>query len=142
MTRRWKLSAALISLLMVSGASSAAPKLELPARINGDWQIVDTQTSQTIQNCNEMQRFAVIDDGRTILLTEPWANFSARYKIIAVQENRMLAAIEGETRLNEQGDPILWWFTFEDQDNFRFRIYDWPAGNVTSMRWTRCRLPN
>jgi hypothetical protein len=72
------------------------------------------------------------------MLTEPWANFSARYRVVWVEPTRMLTIIEGEPRKNEKEDPIMWWFYFLDKDTFRFRQYDWPADQATNAVWKRC----
>ena len=127
-----------VALLLASSPALAEQTVDLPAALNGDWQIVNTENPKLDQGCDKMQRFAVAPDGKSILLTEPWANFSSTYQVILVEKNRLLTVLEGEKRLTEQGDPVLWWFYFEDNDHFRFRQYDWAAENATTAQWVRC----
>lgn len=126
------------TFIFATGPALAEQELDLPVALNGDWRVVNEQSPELGQGCDKMQRFAVAADGKSILLTEPWANFSANYKIIWIEKDRLLTVIEGEDRLTEKGDPVLWWFYFEDEDHFRFRQYDWQAKNVTAAQWVRC----
>ena len=106
--------------------------------LNGTFRLVDTSTGKVLQDCNRAQNFALSADRREILLTEPWADFSATYLVVHSSDGRVLTIIRDEKRVNERGDPVLWWFEIEDKDNFRFRQYDWPAGGVTNTQWQRC----
>ena len=108
----------------------------------GDWQVVDTVTSQVVQDCSRAQSFEVAPDRRTLVLTERWAdNWTARYRVIHSEPNRALFIIENETRRTDAGDPILWWAYFDGPDRFRWRRYDWPAANATPSQWRRCAAP-
>lgn len=131
--------ACLAGIIFAPCAAFAEEAIDLPTALNGDWKIVNEQKQELSQGCDKMQRFAVASDGKSILLTEPWANFSATYKVILAEKDRILTVIEGEDRLTDQGDPILWWFYFEDKDHFRFRQYDWHSENATAAIWVRCQ---
>jgi hypothetical protein len=126
------------AFVFLPSAALSESALDVPALLNGDWKIVDQEKPEQSQSCDKMQRFAVSPDGKSVLLTEPWANFSANYKIILIEQNRMLTILDGDERMTEQGDPILWWLYFEDKDSFRFRQYGWPAQNRTFKKWVRC----
>jgi hypothetical protein len=138
----------MIQVTMALGLSVAlttavqSPKVvDLPAAIIGDWQILDAEAPQASQDCTKAQRFSLSADKREITLTEPWADFSARYRVVWVEPNRMLTIIEDEKRKNENGDPIMWWFNFHGDNAFQFRQYDWSPDQTTSAVWIRC-TPN
>ena len=133
------LAAAVASPTPAPAPAPAAPAASLPQAVSGDWQIVETESGKVLQDCTKMQRFALSDDRQSILLTEPWAQFSAEYRIVRVEPGRMLTIIEDEKRKTDSGNPVLWWFEFRDSDHFRFRRYDWPSDAVTPGEWTRCK---
>lgn len=134
----------MLDLMLVgwlAATQSGNPEPTDPARlIAGNWQIVDGE-SKTGQDCAKGQSFAAAPDGRHIILTErgtPEAEWSVSYLIVRSDKNRLLMSIEGEQRLTENGDPVLWWAYFDGPDKFRWRRYDWKAGEVTAAEWRRC----
>ncbi len=134
----------LVGLLMAQAAQ--APAIAVQAAdaltlITGDWQIVDTQTGKISQDCKQAQHFQLTPDRRNVVLTEPWANFTANYLVVHNEESRVLMFITNEERLTDQGDPVLWWADFEGRDKFRWRRYDWPSSNATDGEWQRCPVP-
>lgn len=133
-----RLATILFASAALSSGAHASEKLDLPMVLTGDWEIVNEQAPDASQSCDKAQRFAVSDDKRELLLTEDWAKYSARYRVIRIEDNRMLTIVEGEERKNDKEDPILWWFYFDGNDSFQFRQYDWPADTVTAAVWKRC----
>jgi hypothetical protein len=132
---------ALLYSVVSASPSAAADGLPVEAlqRISGNWKIV-SDTGEIQQDCAQGQNFSLSKDGLNIDLTEPWADppFFARYRIVVTEPGRILTLIDGEKRRTETGNPLLWWFHFEDADHFRFRRYDWGAHNATDTRWERC----
>ncbi len=139
-----KIAAAVLALTTSVAVASPQAETGAPAELDalsllpGDWKIVDPRTGEEKQGCDRPQRFAVSDDGKTVVLTEPWANFTARYSVIVREGRRVLTVIEGEKRRTDQGDPVLWWISLEDADHFRFRRYDWAQNDATIDQWQRC----
>lgn len=134
---------ALAQLPKAAAPVSPAPTPTVPdpdilALLPGDWRIVDSKTGEVKQNCDRAQRLTVSADQKAVLLTEPWANFTARYSVIHREGARILTMIDAEKRLTAEGDPVLWWIYLEDADHFRFRRYDWVRGDVTIDQWQRC----
>lgn len=126
--------------LAVAGAAQASSSPADPASlIVGEWEIVD-DSGKTVQQCGKGQVFKASADGRHIELTERGTpDWSVRYLIVRRDLDRVLMSIENEERLTDQGDPILWWATFEHPDKFRWRRYDWKNTEVTAAVWRRCR---
>jgi hypothetical protein len=48
---------------------------------------------------------------------------------------------EGETRLDDKGQPVVWHLLMTDRDTFYWHRQDWPNGNVTRPSH-RCSNPN
>lgn len=140
------MAAAFIGLIVAAQAvrvqaPNASPVDPLTV-FSGDWQVVDTVTSEVIQDCSRAQSFDVTPDGRTLLLTERWAgNWTARYRVVHSEPNRVLFIIENDRRRTDAGDPISWWAYFDGPDRFRGRQYDWPSTNATPSEWRRCAAP-
>lgn len=66
-----------VAFLFASSPAPAEQMLDLPAALNGDWRITNAENPELGQGCDKTQRFAVSLDGKSVLLTEPWANFAA-----------------------------------------------------------------
>ena len=105
--------------------------------VDGNWKIVG-EDGIDIQTCQKAQTFSLSKDRANIVLTEQWADFAATYRIVRIEEDRVLTMIEGEERTTEQGDPVLWWLHFRNRDNFSFRQYGWDRNSVTMAQWVRC----
>lgn len=139
------MSLALISLILaqaaqvpVSGQQTVDPLAAFP----GSWQMVNTGTKEVVQDCARAQSFEVTPDRRTLILTEKWANnWTARYRVIHSEPQRVLVFLENETRKTEAGDPALWWAYFDGPDKFRWRRYDWALDSGTLTEWQRCPAP-
>ncbi len=136
----------MISILMAVAIVQSAAREELTADhqdmladVSGDWKVFDDETGKVAQDCAHAQSFQVSPDQTEIVLTEPWSNFTAHYRIIYREPLRILAFIDGEKRQTESGDPVLWWFYRESADSFRFRRYDWPKQAATTVQWQRCK---
>jgi hypothetical protein len=127
----------LIALVLTQGAVTAAEPGPL-SQIAGDWQVVDAEGKVAIE-CSAAQRFLVSPDGRTVTLTELGTDdWSAEYLVLRVEPARMLMYIEGEDRLDKEGDPVLWWANFSGPDEFRWRRSDWSRDSETPAVWRRC----
>ena len=134
--------AAAFALLIVQAteiASSETAGVDPLAVFSGDWQIINTATGETVQDCKKAQSFDVAPDRKTEVLTEKWANnWTARYIVVHSETNRVLTFIEGEKRKTDCGDPIQWWAYFEGPDRFRWRRYDSSHDSVRAAEWRRC----
>jgi hypothetical protein len=134
----------LLTLSLLTGgpqvtSAASPPTPDVLSRIAGDWQIVDGNTGNVVEDCGHAQRFAVSQDRTHVLLTElDAANWSANYLVIRIEPDRMLMYIEKEDRLTEQGDPVLWWADFTGPNTFRWRRYDWKSHVATVAEWHRC----
>jgi hypothetical protein len=106
--------------------------------MQGDWRVVSTQEGEVVQPCATAQEFRVSSDRREVRLTERTVDdWSLTYRVVRVESDRVLFITANEDRLTDEGDPVLWWATFEGQDRFRWRRYDWPKENFTNQ-WQRC----
>jgi hypothetical protein len=137
------MAAALLGLFLAAQTVQVqppdAPTVDPLAVFSGDWQVVNTITGEVVQNCSRAQSFEVTPDRSTLVLTERWAdNWTARYRVVHSEPNRILLFIENETRRTQAGDPVLWWAYFDGPDRFRWRRYDWPSNGATPSEWRRC----
>ena len=106
--------------------------------LQGDWKVVHTQTGETLLSCEGAQEFRVSADRSAVELKEKTIDdWALNYRVVRVEDDRILLIVENEDRLTEEGDPVLWWATFEGRDAFRWRRYDWEAENFTDQ-WQRC----
>jgi hypothetical protein len=140
------MAAALIGLILAAQTVQVRVADERPvdpvAIFAGDWQVVNSATGEAVQDCSRAQSFEFTSDRRTLVLTERWANnWTARYRVVHSEPNRILLFIENETRRTEAGDPVLWWAYFDGPDRFRWRRYDWPSTSATPSEWRRCPAP-
>lgn len=131
----------LLALSLTAGVQlESSPRASDPLTwIAGDWEIVDPETGEPEQACAKAQRFKPTADERHVDLTELGTpDFKARYTVVHRAKNRVLMFIDGEERLTDAGDPVLWWANFDGPDQFQWRRYDWPAGAATAT-WRRCQ---
>ena len=126
-----------MALVLAQGAAAAAEPGPL-SQIAGDWRVVDAEGKALIE-CSVAQRFVVSPDGRYVTLTQLGTeDWSAKYLVLRVDASRMLMYIEGEDRLDKEGDPVLWWANFSGPDEFRWRRSDWGRNSETPAAWHRC----
>jgi hypothetical protein len=129
-----------IALLALAAAPATAQPSEsvgLVELMRGTWKIVGDD-GNVVQDCDKGQHFEPSADGHHVLLSEVGTDFSADYHVIHAEGGRILSYIEGEDRLTDEGDPVLWWAYFKDRDHFVWRRYDWPENNATAAEWVRC----
>jgi hypothetical protein len=119
-------------------APASAQVMDPIGALTGRWQIVDSESGDIIQSCEDPQVFAPSKDTRFVNLEPSSADEVVRYMVIQSQPGRALMFIEGESRLTDSGDPVLWWAMFVSADAFRWRRYDWLATEATLAEWRRC----
>ena len=132
--------AAILAALALTAAPVFAEEAldsDLIELVQGTWKVV-ADDGTVAQDCDKGQHFEPSADGRHIVLTEVGTDFSANYVVMHTDNNRVLTYIENEERLTDQGDPVIWWLYFLDQDHFRWRRYDWPKDHATGAQWIRC----
>lgn len=130
-----------LTLFIAHATPASAQDVADPlSAIAGRWQIVNTSTGAVSTSCDAPQVFTVSTDGRYVDLEEraEAETHRAHYIVLQGQPGRLLMFIEGETRLTESGEPVLWWAVFSDRDHFRWRRYDWPPTAQTTAQWGRC----
>lgn len=122
----------------VAGPSNNKDPLSL---IAGDWEVVNVHTGKALQDCAHAQSFNVSPDRTHVLLTDHGNKpRSFNYLVIWDDPTRLLTYIENEDRLDDQGDPVLWWAYFDGPNKFRWRRYDWSRGAMTVAEWRRCEV--
>jgi len=58
--------------------------------------------------------------------------------ILKVGEGMFLLEYENETRTTDSGEPLKWWFIYQDQDTYYMKRDDWDWTMRTEGSWTRC----
>ncbi len=61
------------------------------------------------------------------------------YKVLAATPESLHVALEGETRLDESGQPVTWDLVVFDTNTLRWRRSDWPQDEFTS-ELVRCEI--
>lgn len=69
------------------------------------------------------------DDGRKVM----------RYTILDDDKGYLRVALENETRLDEEGRPVIWHVVLVDDDTYCWGRDDWPPGSCTPVR-KRCGI--
>lgn len=77
---------------------------------------------------DKRKQFAERDDGN---------NFFA--DILQVGDGMFLLQYQNETRTTDSGEPLKWWFIYQDQDTYYMRRADWDETMRTNGSWTRCK---
>lgn len=130
-----------LTFFIATAAPAAAQEADPLSAIAGRWQIATPSTGVVSTPCSAPQVFTVSADRRYVDLEEALENgetHRARYIVLQAQPDRLLMFIEGEERLTESGDPVLWWAVFSSHDQFAWRRYDWTPMSQTAAQWTRC----
>jgi hypothetical protein len=129
-----------ICVWALHGSSAKAQTEDALSTLAGRWRVVDDRNGEIVQDCAHSQVFRPTADGQFVdLSTELEGDAGrARYIVLQPQPHRVLLFIQGETRLTENGDPVIWWAIFTDNDHFRWRRYDWPQDATVAGEWQRC----
>ena len=72
------------------------------------------------------------DDGKEHQVTE--------YDILEHEDDRIRGLIRGETRLTDDGKPVIWDLVLMSADGYRWRRTDWPPLGRTNLI-KRCTPP-
>jgi hypothetical protein len=133
------LLAAFVSLISTSALAQPAPASV--AAFSGRWQVVDTRTGRVQIPCHQGQLFVPTTDGKYVDLSfgEAPNEPGIRYIVLQAQADRVMMFIEGEDRVTDLGDPVVWWAMFNGPDEFTWRRTDWPVEGRTPSAWRRCR---
>jgi hypothetical protein len=114
------------------------PSNDALALIGGAWSIqregrIDTPCTQ---------RLTVSPDRKTVVLQDladgPPPGAKSEYLVLRVELSRVLTFIDGEKRLTDNGDPVIWWAVFDGNNRFRWRRTDWAPTEVTVGTWVKC----
>jgi hypothetical protein len=130
-------AAGFLAVTAIPAAAQQSDDADLVELMRGTWKIVKDD-GEIAQDCDNGQHFEPSPDGRHILLTQAGTELSSNYLVIHSEGRRLLLFIEGEDRLTDEGDPVLWWAYFKGPDRFVWRRYDWPRNNATAAEWARC----
>lgn len=130
--------ALLVGLFAWAGSAAAEPVANPVSALAGAWRVTNATTGKIIADCGspDQQFFAPTKDQRYVDLTV--GDHRSRYVVLQVRDSDVLMFIEGEKRLTDNGDPVLWWARFVDPTRFYWRRYDWPPSGRTATEWTRC----
>lgn len=108
------------------------------AAVSGRWQVVDLRTGEITAgiSCENPHVFEVSTDRRFVDLDAGGSR--TRYIVLHTRENQFLGFIEGEQRVTDSGNPVIWWAVFSGPDRFRWRRYDLASDMLTIGEWRRC----
>lgn len=129
-----------IAVGIVGCASSPAPeRLDVASTLVGRWD--DNQEDF----CSNAHVISFDRRKKTMLVTyaeKGWATkddsrqvFS--YEILSADSSVFRVRMDGESRLDDKGNPVVWHVVLVDQDTYCWSRDDWPAGECTPPR-KRC----
>ena len=129
----------LVVLLATAGCASAptTPEYEIFGILEGAWDEVDPAT------CQASRVISFSDDWKTLIATFPDGAYfdeddirdQLRYRIHDVTESEIRAAMEDETRLDPDGNPVVWRLRLIDSRTFCWGRDDWPENYCTPPRY-------
>lgn len=135
-----------MAVLAAAASFSVAARPSAEAAFNslnamaGRWEVFNHETGKLTMSCAAPYEYNIASDRRSFesISTRDGKIQRSRYFVLQVQQNRVLTFIEGEQRLTDKGDPVVWWAIFEGPNRFRWRRYDWPTESRTIVEWRRC----
>jgi len=83
------------------------------------------------------QTIAFSPDRATMKFTWMTSGTLATYRVLYFEGDTLTAYIEGEDRLTEHGDRVIWVLKLQDKDHFCWRRTDWPSHACTQDQ-VRC----
>jgi hypothetical protein len=117
---------------------------DLPANISGRW---DWSTRGTpCADSAHVISFAPDAKVMTITQEKPSVDSTGRdwtvstYDVVSIEPSRIRGQIRGETRLAEDGTPVVWDLVVVGPDEYRWRAVDWPE-LMHTLPVIRCHPP-
>ena len=109
--------------------------LDLPANVSGQWD----WSTRDVACGDSAHVIAFSDDAKLMTITHrsPTVDSTGRdlsistYDVLSVSPSRIRGAIRGETRLTEEGIPVVWDLIMFGPDEYRWQRTDWPAYGYT-----------
>lgn len=130
----------ILAALLVGSGFADAKVADPISTIAGRWRVVILKSGEVNPTCDNPEVFAPTADGQFVDLSYVYEGVARRerYIVLQAQPDRALMFIQGEKRLTDSGDPVIWWAVFTDSNHFRWRRYDWPRNGRTVTEWQRC----
>lgn len=133
----------MVVLLAVAGCATAPTPASSPVfdRLLGQWD----ERGESL--CESPHVLSFDETKATMLITYAdvgWASESDsrktfRYKILDVAPSSIRVALENESRLDSNGEPVVWHIVIVDDDTYCWGRDDWPIGACTPFR-KRCGI--
>lgn len=135
----------LLTMTALAGCATATSRqpADLSARLIGSWG--EASSSDVCERNPETITFT--PDGQYMLVerkvlgcaTEADCRKSFRYRILGHTDSYIRVAMENETRLDANGNPVVWHIVPLDHNTFCWGRDDWPEGGCTPNR-KRCGI--
>lgn len=114
-----------LGLWSLSRAGYAFPDQDLPHHLAGRWD-----WSTRAQPCADGGHvISFSEDRKSMTIAQPplgaYTGWSATYDILRLSPTRIRGAIRGETRLTDDGVPVVWDLVMIGPDEYRWQRADW-----------------
>jgi hypothetical protein len=121
--------------VLVLGARPASAQYDL-GWIEGQWRWEHIETG-----CDSAYTFNLKHDGKYVVshYTYQARRDSSVYRVLGSAPGVIRGQIEGEKRLDRNGDPVVWDFVQLSEDEFCWSRMDGPSGNCTRSLF-RCTV--
>jgi hypothetical protein len=130
---RWMLLLALFTL-----AADALPARAQSALgwVEGQWRWENNETG-----CDSAYSISVSRGDKYVISSYTWQGQrdTSEYRVLAHAPGVIRARIEGEKRLDEAGEPVIWDFVQLSDDSFCWHRADWGPDDCTN-RLFRCTI--
>ena len=104
------------------------------AHVAGTWgttgQLACDQAPQTISLIDRGERL-LFRTPRPLRMLDGTMSDSVYYKVLKAEGERIWMFVEGEYRLTDAGDPVVWVLVMVDPNTFKWRRTDWSKESFT-----------
>ena len=130
----------LLALLFGCATSSPIEEPTIFSKLIGDW---DTEGAST---CESVRTISFSDDKKVMISTYSDIGYASKtdarkqfnYDVLEEGRSELRLALENESRLDDDGNPVVWILRLVDENTFCWRRDDWRPGGCTPPR-TRCK---
>jgi hypothetical protein len=140
-------SLAILGMIFQSAPAQAEPlsPKAVTVAISGKWAIVPREPATPLPCDTEyVTIWTKTEDGKLIYYSR-WAEDAkvsrSEIKTVTFKSGETFSGIhikyDGETRKDDEGNPVEWLLVMPDNDSFYWQRRDWPFGYRTDMR-KRC----
>lgn len=128
-------------LVLLFGCATSSPVEEptIFSQLTGNWDTEDAST------CESFRAISFSDDHKVMISTYSEIGYATEtdareqfiYDVLEVGESELRLELEEESRLDSEGNPVVWILRLVDENTFCWGRDDWRPGGCTPPR-IRC----